>query len=789
MPFSITIGTRISARCGLLSPVPGKKNKRRGLLHGIVIASIPNGKFRVHFNAIVRNADLSSKEMTVLEESQPVSSLDTSSIKSLDIEKYYIGDKAKLTRWVDKNCGHGPLQAQTQPSSSQSSSTQESPSQQIDAQDHEDPQDHTQHANAIIAQVATANRANAERRMTGDIPTGTTENSSSVGDDTAQSDDIVVENVYSDDEDDDNNDYIHVRENLDENSLREDIVAETRDANYEEKTVRYNNEKASLIGSTITVGKNREKTEQIKKWIPFLWARDDLKSTDEWWQIVQVFADFNENRRSVLQSSNYKVDDETISAFRPQTRKNGNLPHLSFIQRKPEDLGTEFKSCACGVLGMMLALELQRGKDDNTCSKFLREMNNKKAAACTLRLAEESSQRDLPANDDSLNPHHTEDIHIADSWFGSVRTLKGFRKFISHKTKGIMNIKQCSSCYPKKFIEATMQSWPAGSHIVLSAEVDDVKMFAIGYKYCSKKTMCFLMNDGSASTEGGEPYRAKWNDENGNNMVKLVPRPEACSTYFHFSNVIDVLNSLRQKELRLEKHWVTQDGYFRIITTIFGICVVDAWKGYKHHLKCTRHRHKDCELMEFVDMLAYDCLHNELPDKVPEKAALTIAPVMVRNDNVPNIESPPRSRNSFQTEVPEHNPITPPQIDIQQNSLAPIAGSELAIQGQIDSELRQHKLVRNEEWKIERRQRGDGRVRNVKRRKRGKCTICKDDNNKTLFYCECCPPPPKAKRFWVCHPDSKNGGACLAAHHESVRNEFITNHIGGHNSCIDDIHL
>eukprot|EP00957_Ditylum_brightwellii_P150071 11429050-Ditylum_brightwellii.AAC.1 len=42
----------------------------------------------------------------------------------------------------------------------------------------------------------------------------------------------------------------------------------------------------------------------------------------------------------------------------------GGLPHLSFVERKPEPLGTEFKNSACSVIKMLLTMELQRGKAD-----------------------------------------------------------------------------------------------------------------------------------------------------------------------------------------------------------------------------------------------------------------------------------------------------------------------------------------------------------------------------------------------------------------------------------------
>ena len=37
--------------------------------------------------------------------------------------------------------------------------------------------------------------------------------------------------------------------------------------------------------------------------------------------------------------------------------------------RKPEPLGTEFKSVAEAVTGVMMALEIRRSKDDNTPEK------------------------------------------------------------------------------------------------------------------------------------------------------------------------------------------------------------------------------------------------------------------------------------------------------------------------------------------------------------------------------------------------------------------------------------
>ena len=71
----------------------------------------------------------------------------------------------------------------------------------------------------------------------------------------------------------------------------------------------------------------------------------------------------------------------------------------------------------------------------------------------------------------------------------------------------------------------------------------------------------FIMTKVASHTEPGVPSVAKWTDKNGNCCEQEVPRPTAISEYFEHSNVIHVLNQLRQKLLRLEKCWVTQDAF------------------------------------------------------------------------------------------------------------------------------------------------------------------------------------------------------------------------------------
>ena len=146
--------------------------------------------------------------------------------------------------------------------------------------------------------------------------------------------------------------------------------------------------------------------------------KDPLGKEDEdsWSKIQHFLEDFNANRTRTVAASIYKTFDESMSAFRPQTSKTGNLPHLSSIPRKPESLGTELKCTSCAKTKIMLHLEIQKGKQTMARSTFQSELGA--TSACTLRMALTSRGCGWPEGD------HKSDIFIGDSWFGSVNSAE-----------------------------------------------------------------------------------------------------------------------------------------------------------------------------------------------------------------------------------------------------------------------------------------------------------------------------------------------------------------------------
>jgi len=86
------------------------------------------------------------------------------------------------------------------------------------------------------------------------------------------------------------------------------------------------------------------------------------------------------------------------------------------------------------------------------------------------------------------------------------------------------------------------------------------------------------MSERAGSTKQGNPYCMKYTDPFGNLCSRNVDRPDFISNFFNDSNSIDSHNHVRQFELGLEKKWFTKDPYFRLVTTLIGMSVSDAWK-------------------------------------------------------------------------------------------------------------------------------------------------------------------------------------------------------------------
>ena len=170
-------------------------------------------------------------------------------------------------------------------------------------------------------------------------------------------------------------------------------------------------------------------------------------------------------------------------------------------------------------------------------------------------------------------------------------------------------LKTASAMFPKPYLQGVLQPLPDWARLVMEATVDNVKLVAIGYKYNRRKVLFFVATRGAGLTTPGVPYTQRWADEHGNMCVRDIPRPTIVSDYFDVSNRVDLHNQSRQADLGLEEHWQTQDYWFRLYTTLFGMVVTDCWNAARHHPN-KHHRLRQSTIMDFTDELAYALLTN-----------------------------------------------------------------------------------------------------------------------------------------------------------------------------------
>ena len=179
-----------------------------------------------------------------------------------------------------------------------------------------------------------------------------------------------------------------------------------------------------------------------------------LTNYDPWFTVSKLISDFNKNRFIRVAASTVKLLDESMSAYKPRKDKTGGLPNISYIQRKPEPLGTEFKSVCCGVTGIMLHLEIQRGKGEmDKRSEYFVEFGATSSCAIRCMKATVNCGQNLE--------NHTTNIFMGDSWFSSIKTADAIADY---GQEWVGPVKTAHKFYPKLELEAKMKNWPGGMH-------------------------------------------------------------------------------------------------------------------------------------------------------------------------------------------------------------------------------------------------------------------------------------------------------------------------------------
>lgn len=263
------------------------------------------------------------------------------------------------------------------------------------------------------------------------------------------------------------------------------------------------------------------------------------------------------------------IIDECMSAHLVRELKwdTEGHPNLTKIQRKPKGVGTEIKTAADGESGVLQVIDFNKGKVFNKFKKFA-----------------------------DTHAHHVALVlRISEIWFGTGRTINGDAAFgsvacvtalLKYGLYSKFICKMAHKCFPVQAIEAWSLTNPArGDWAVWSTNVDingsEKEIIAIAWQ--SKKLKKFVGSSGT--TLPGPPHNLSRSkivtDENGiASTFKYIRSEEQCefvNELFGVFGLIDGHDHKRQGILKIEVEWVTHTWWVRILSTFYGMNVIDAF--------------------------------------------------------------------------------------------------------------------------------------------------------------------------------------------------------------------
>lgn len=242
-------------------------------------------------------------------------------------------------------------------------------------------------------------------------------------------------------------------------------------------------------------------------------------------------------------SQNKMKQESMIKSF------HRNLKGKIKIICKPRLIGNEIKNLSDAASNIVLNMELYEGKDIMAAKEYADGLGA--TAATSVRLPE---------------PYHGSGrIIIADSWFGSVKTVGELR---NRGLYSIMIVKTAHKQYPRLLLPETAlqrKEWEA-----YTATIDGVE-----YQAC--RFLDLKMKDSISTYSTAIPGRPRQTRHHG-----LVPRPQVAEQYLKNSASIDVHNHYRTGSCGFEDIWHTKNPHRRQLAGILGFCFTNSFLAMKY---------------------------------------------------------------------------------------------------------------------------------------------------------------------------------------------------------------
>ena len=271
--------------------------------------------------------------------------------------------------------------------------------------------------------------------------------------------------------------------------------------------------------------------------------------------------------------------DESMSGWCPHTSQFGGLPNISLEPRKPVSLGTMFRNGVECVTGIVIHQDVVQPPEVEAQKEFYGSISRlptkEDIGATTATVLRQVKGAGVPEGG----------WVGGDAWFGSVMTcVEVMKTFGVHSTWIIKNNR---NLYPYKALRAILKARfgdrPAGHWVVMKTVIAEVPMFAIAYAWSQSGVSYFLSTCGTTNPSPHK-YETSFEDDFGVTQYRQVERPCISHFLYDFLPLIDEHNKQRQSILGLERCWLTKDCWFRLVTTVVGMSVVDMHRWHRNKI-------------------------------------------------------------------------------------------------------------------------------------------------------------------------------------------------------------
>lgn len=208
--------------------------------------------------------------------------------------------------------------------------------------------------------------------------------------------------------------------------------------------------------------------------------------------------------------------------------------------------------------------------------------------------------------------HHSQRTWGGDSWF------TGLAEIEAGLAKGMWpygDVKTHTSRVPiKELIEAVGPNsgdWAVFTTVVAGGH----KVFAVGHRR-GGTVHTYLSSHGQTLT--GRAQSHKDDIESLGYIAKPRPCPKILNDWTALQPIIDKQNRWRQRELAMEKHFVTQNFSTRLLITVLGMTFGNTHAAFNRFIEKS-----DRTFCDVVNDIAFDGMHNEEDNPAPGAGGFT----------------------------------------------------------------------------------------------------------------------------------------------------------------------